>query len=252
MGTHLAVLATLPDADLRRTFEGRSVQSLLYSALRREQAALIVARRPEREVPAILAFANAAVSELEAALAGRTNELLDHARDGEWTLRDLLRHAIAVEVRYRSQILYSARRPDDSPIDIPNALLPCDRLAPPEAAYGGTLTATLVRMLELLRHARRDSDDALLDVPLGALVRPSRWGGITVDVRERLHQIGAHLVEVIVQTDKMLGTQESEARRIVRRIAAVRGLHERSSDGRTLAHLDAELGALASMTAIGG
>ena len=248
----LVVLAGLADTDLRRVAGQGSVQSHLYAALRREQAAFVASIRPENEPSAILAFARAALEELEMLLAGRPDPILDEARDGEWCLRDLLRHAIAVELRYRAQVLYSARRREDEPIAIPDALLPCDRISPPDAEYGETRTSSLARTLELLRGARTASDAVLRDIGPNVLTRPSIWGRVTIDVRERLHQVGAHLVEVIAQTEKMLGTREPEARRIMRRVRAVRGMHQALTEPAALARLDRELDDLASLATSAG
>lgn len=57
-----------------------------------------------------------------------------------------------------------------------------------------------------------------------------------------------HLVEVIVQSEKMLGSRESEARRIVRRIAATRGMHAQATKGASIAHLDMQLAELARLS----
>jgi hypothetical protein len=54
-----------------------------------------------------------------------------------------------------------------------------------------------------------------------------------------------------VQTEKMLGERESEARRIVRRIAAVRGLHLGSSTLAVVETLDAQLAQLGRAVASG-
>ncbi len=80
---------------------------------------------------------------------------------------------------------------------------------------------------------------------MAALHRPTLWGNSTIDVRERIHQIGAHLIEVLIQAEKMLGINDSEARRIVRRIAATRGMHEGLSEPSEIKRLDLELERLA-------
>src|SRR5207253_6862777 len=87
------------------------------------------------EVSRILEFAQAAYGDLVGILVGRDDRLLDSARDGEWSLRDVMRHAIAVELRYAAQIEYSATRAETDPIGIPAGLLPCDRLSPPEPEF---------------------------------------------------------------------------------------------------------------------
>ena len=179
-------------------------------------------------------------------LVGRSDDLLDGTRDGEWTLRDVLRHAIAVELRYAAQVEYSALRRDDEPLAIPADRLPCDRLAPPEPQFARTRTAGVSEMLELLGVARRATDDRLAALPDAALERPSLWGTLPMTVRMRLHQVAAHLTECVIQSEKCLASEgSSEARRILRHAAAVRGAHERWSAPVARAELDARYRALA-------
>lgn len=246
-GSTVDALVTLSDAALQSRVDTpgglRSIQFLLYSALRREQAAA-AAVKWRRESAAALAHAQSASRELEAVLAGRPDTFLDSLRDGEWALRDLVRHVIAVEFRYAAQVEYSATRADQDPVAIPEDRLPCDRLSPPEAEFGDSKTGNIRRLLHLLALARERSDRQLADLPDDALGRPSRWGQIEVDVRERLHQMGVHIVEATIQTEKMLGLAgegQGEARAIVRRILRARGLHERETARNVLAQLDAAL-----------
>jgi DinB family protein len=244
MQRYLATLAAAADEDLRIVVSGQRVQFQLYAALRREQRAIVAASQPRVSEPiAIQAFANSAFGELATLLSGR--EVLDSARDGEWSLRDLLRHAIAVELRYREQVLWSANRAEADPVAIPPARLPCDRLSPPVPEFEEALTGPVERVLQLFGAARAATDDALAGPCSAALERPSLWGDAQVDVRERLHQIGVHIIEVVLQAEKMLGSTESEARRIMRRISAARGLHQDLSSSRELAALDEALADLA-------
>ncbi len=163
--------------------------------------------------------------------------------------QDLLRHLIAAELRYAEQAVYSAGRRDGDPIPIPEARLPCDRLAPPEHKFGETRSAGFAAVLALFELARARSDEQLGSLGPAVLERPSDWGTLRVDVRTRLHQIAAHIVEGTVQAEKMLALTApfSEARAIVRHIWRARGRHERSSSPATLAALDAELIALGHM-----
>jgi hypothetical protein len=240
----IAVLTALSGEALSRPIGGSPLQSHLYSALRREQRAVVVATSfGEKEPKAILMFARSAYRELVALLAGR--DALDVARDGEWTLRDLIRHAIAVELRYCEQVLWSAHRRDDQPLAIPAERLPCDRLTPPVPEFADANDGNMLRVLELLGRARQRTEARLADLPVASLQRPSLWGNSTIDVRERIHQIGAHLIEVLIQTEKMLGINDSEVRRIVRRIAATRGMHEAFSEPSEIRRLDLELERLA-------
>ena len=95
---------------------------MYVAALRREQRAYVDALAPTitgNEAGLILGFARSAQHELAALLSARDARLLEGARDGEWRLRDLLRHAIAVELRYRAQVLWSVSRGDVDPLEIP-------------------------------------------------------------------------------------------------------------------------------------
>ncbi|MGH2377490.1 MAG: DinB family protein [Candidatus Limnocylindria bacterium] len=249
-GPTVDALVTLSDAALQRridTSEGpRSIQFLLYSTLRREHAAA-AAVKWRTESAAALAQAQSASRELEAVLAGRPDAFLDSLRDGEWTLRDLLRHVMAVELRYAAQVEYSARRSDEDPVAIPEDRLPCDRLSPPEKGFGDSKIGDIRGLLDLVALARERSDRRLADLPDDVLGRPSRWGQIEIDVRERLHQMGVHIVEATIQVEKMLsaaGERQGEARATTRRILRARGLHERATPRLQLAQLDTVIDSL--------
>ena len=234
----LAALARIVgrvDADVHREVEvgdeRASLQFFLYDQLRREQALAAGAHPARSETARILDLAQAAYGDLIGALVGRDDALLETARDGEWTLRDVLRHAIAVEIRYAAQVLWSAGRSDDEPLAIPASRLPCDRLSPPEEEFGESRTGGIVRILELLGTARERTDMQLASLAGDVLVRPALWGTYLMDVRRRLHQIAAHLTETTIQIEKALSVESDlEARRIVRRCASVRGFHERWSE----------------------
>ncbi len=243
----LAAIARLPDTSLSREtafVDGRtaSIQFVLYDVLRHEHALATAAQGTDRsEIARILDLAQMAYGDIVGLLVGRDDELLDAAHDGEWTLRDLLRHAIAVELRYAAQVEWAASRRDEDPLAIPDARLPCDRLSPPEPEFTDTRIGGLTRMLELLGQARSSSDRTLDRLDDTALTRASLWGSLHMSVRMRLHQTVVHLIEVAVQAEKMLGPggSENEARRIVRRCCGVRGMHERWSDANGRAALDA-------------
>ena len=239
----LARIARLADADLHRPVpvggERNTPQFFLYDQLRREQALAVETQPARSESARILDFAQAAYGDLIGALVGHDDAILDSARDAEWTLRDILRHAIAVELRYAAQVQWSAGRRDDEPLAIPESRLPCDRLSPPEAEFGESRTAGIIRILELLGSARARSDAQLAPLADDALTRPSLWGTYEMDVRRRVNQIAAHLTETTVQIEKLLSVRgDLEGRRIVRRCAMVRGLHERWSDAGPRSALD--------------
>ena len=240
----LTRIVQLPDDAMHATIAlgatRGSLQFFLYDQLRREQAAGISPPSMRSEIARILDLAQAALGDLAGTILGRDDALLDSARDGDRTLRDVMRHAIAVEVRYAAQVEYSATRGDGDPLPIPPERLPCGIHAPPEPEYPDTRVAGISRLVELLAVARARSDECLERLPDASLGRPSLWGTVIVDVRRRLHQVAAHLSETTVQIEKMLGpaAMGSEARRIMRRCAITRGRHERWSDDAIRRELD--------------
>jgi hypothetical protein len=247
----LARIAGRADADLHRELrvgdERHTPHFFLYDLLRREQALAAGSQPARSETARILDFAQAAYGDLAGLLVGRDDALLESVRDGEWTLRDILRHAIAVELRYAAQVEWSAGRRDDEPLAVPDSRLPCDRLSPPDDGFGESRTGGIVRMVELLGMARARTDAQLASLSDGTLGRPSLWGTYEMDVRRRLHQIAAHLTETAVQIEKALSVEgDFEARRIVRRCAMVRGLHERWTEADARSALDERYRALAT------
>ncbi|HEV2251099.1 MAG TPA: DinB family protein [Candidatus Limnocylindria bacterium] len=215
-----------------------SLQFVLYDLLRQEHA-LGAGTQAGVEITRILDLAQAAYGDLVGLLVGWPDDVLDGTRDGEWSLRDILRHAIAVELRYGTQVEYAALRRDDQPIAIPPDSLPCDRLSPPEPAYAATRAGGVGEILELLGAARRRTDERLGALPDDTLARPSLWGTQPMTVRMRTHQIAVHLTECAIQSEKCLAAQGAlEARRIIRHLCAARGAHERWSDPSARAELD--------------
>lgn len=241
----LGRLAGVGDADLSRPADAApgspSIQFVLYDLLRHEHALAAGTQAPVgAEITRILDLAQAAYGDLVGLLVGRPDDVLDDTRDGEWSLRDVLRHAIAVELRYGAQVEYSALRSDDQPIAIPPDRLPCDRLSPPEPRYAATRTGGIGEILELLGIARLRTDERLAALPDDTLARPSLWGTQPMTVRMRAHQIAVHLTECAIQSEKCLAAQgTSEGRRILRHLCAARGAHERRSDPSARAELDA-------------
>lgn len=225
------------DDDALAADKRSSRRDALYGLLRREQAIAALAQPARSEVSRILDFAQAAYGDVIGVLVGREDRLLDSARDGEWNLRDVSRHAIAVELRYAAQVEYSASRADTDPIQIPPELLPCDRLSPPESEFGPSRSGGVLQLLRLLGNARTSTDTRLARLPDAALGRPSLWGKQHIDVRMRLHQIAVHLTETAIQMEKIVGSG-GELRAIIRRCCITRGMHERWSIAADRAVLD--------------
>lgn len=233
----LAAIARLDD-DARVDDKWTSRRDVLYGLLRREQAIAASGRSSlGPEVSRILDFAQAAYGDVVGVLVGRDDGLVDTARDGDWSLRDVVRHAMAVEVRYAVQVEYSATRSESDPVQIPPGLLPCDRLSPPEPAFAASRTGKVPELLRLLGNARAGSNARLAKVPDSALTRPSIWGTQLLDVRLRLHQIAVHLTQTAIQVEKIVGSG-GELRAIIRRGCITRGMHERWSSADARAVLD--------------
>jgi hypothetical protein len=224
---HALAALTRLDEDAFVGDKRTSRHDALYGLLRREQAIFTAGPwSPHSEVSRILDLAQAAYGNVVGVLVGRDDDLLNTARDGEWSLRDVLRHAIAVEQRYAAQVEYSATRSDKDPVQIPPDLLPCDRLSPPEPEFAASRSCGVVELLHLLEKARAGSATRLAKVPDSALTRPSMWGTQPLDVRMRLQQVAVHLTETAIQIEKIVGTG-GELRAIIRRCCITRGLHER-------------------------
>jgi len=233
----LAAVVRVDEDALAADERGRR-RDALYGLLRREQAIAAAAQPSSRaEVSRILDFAQAAYGDVIGVLIGRDDSLLDSTRDGEWSLRDVVRHAMAVELRYAVQVEYSVTRADADPVQIPAELLPCDRLSPPESEFGPSRNGGVLELLRLLGNARASSDIRLARLPDTSLGRPSLWGKQRVDVRIRLHQIGVHLSETAIQIEKIVGSG-GEIRAIIRRCCITRGMHERWSASEERAILD--------------
>ena len=195
------------------------VRYALYRTLEDAQEVYVrVAAGDHPESRRILALAQRAFGSLRALLAGVPATWLDQApRAGEWSIREIIGHVIAVERRYALQTKYAVDRTDVEPIRIADSKLPS---LTPNA--GGDVAALLARLGE----ARAETDRWLGDVPPAGMTRPTIWAGYEIDVRFRLHRFAAHIAEHTVQCEKTLltlGWQPTEGRQIARRLAAVVG-----------------------------
>ena len=216
--------------------DGRPLQvrDALYRSLEEEQAAASVAAAGT-EAGRVLAIAQRAFGDLRGLLIGLDERLLDAAPGpGDWSLRETLSHLLIVELSYDANTGWARRRGVDDPVRIP------EHLRPKEPDSGGSLDDVLGR----LARAREQTDRNHRDTRPDEMEHPSIWVDFPVDVRFRLHRFGGHLAEHTIQCEKTLGRldgyRESEARRIVRRISAMRGLHEHLSDRSVLERLDRE------------
>lgn len=234
VGRELTAPAGLTDVDAR--------YALLFRTLEREQEAVVRARSRYRgtEAQRILGLAQVAYGDLRGLLAGVTSEQLDRVpREGEWSARETLEHAIRVERSYRANTAHAVRRAHDEPLTLPQ-----DRRPQPDPA---DVEGDGSRIAARLGVRRAETDAELGSVTEEQMALPSQWSwgavGVKVDVRFRLHRFASHLVEHAVQCERALeaaGVAFGDARRTVRRISAARAMHERITPPDELARLDAE------------
>jgi DinB superfamily len=196
------------------------VRYALYRTLEDAQELYVeVAARPHPESRRILSLAERAFGDLRGLLVGLPADLLDRKpREGEWPLRETLRHVLVVERRYALQTIYAIERGDADSVRIPDDRLP----TPAQMDVSGEVGAILDR----IALARAETNRRLGDVAPAAMTRPTAWVHYDVDVRFRLHRFAAHVVEHTIQCEKTLtalGWRPTEGRRIARRVAALVG-----------------------------
>ena len=240
----------LDEKELARPWRFRDkpmdVRYALYRTIEDAQDALVrAAAPPHPESRRILSLAQRAFGDLRGLLIGLPSDLLDVApRDGEWSVREVLRHVIVIEGRYAVQTRCAVDRADADPMRVADDKLP----TPAQTDVTGSISQILARV----REARAETDRRLGDLPAAAMTRPTQWVQYDVDVRFRLHRFAAHLIEHTVHCEKTLaglGWQATEGRRIVRRLTALLGEVEGLSgrgDAREIEERLAERAALAA------
>jgi hypothetical protein len=220
----LETAAALDETALARPFTYRDktmdVRYALFRTLEDAQEAHVrVAAEPHPESRRILSLAQRAFGDLRGVLVGVPADLLDRTpREGEWPLRDTLRHILIVERRYALQTEYAIERRDSDPMRISDARLP----TPAEIDVSGGVREILARIGE----ARAESTRLLGDVAPAGMTRPTQWVHYDIDVRFRLHRFAAHLIEHTIQCEKtlaVLGWRPTEGRQIARQLAALLG-----------------------------
>jgi len=220
----LETAAALDETALARPFTYRDktmdVRYALFRTLEDAQETHVrVTAQPHRESRRILSLAQRAFGDLRGLLIGVHADLLDRKpREGEWPLRDTLRHVLTVERRYALQTKYAIERRDSDPMRIADDRLP----TPAQIDVTGGVREILARIGE----ARAESNHWLHDLAPAAMTRPTQWVHYDIDVRFRLHRFAAHLIEHTIQCEKTLaalGWRPTEGRRIARQLAALLG-----------------------------
>jgi len=134
-------------------------------------------------------------------LLGVTDALFDRApAQGEWSIRQVLGHVIAVDERYRLAVEHAAtraRRGGEGPMRPPEESLP--------PRTGETLSSGTP--MELLLRAQTVHDNLISSmgpIPDDLLGAPTNWAAWDVDLRFRLHRFAAHDREHAIQIRKVL------------------------------------------------
>ena len=234
--------AALDEKELAHRWEFRGhamdVRYALYRTIEEAQEALVaVTPRPHSESRRILALAQRAFGELRGLLIGLPTDVLDRApAEGEWPVREVLRHVIVVEGRYAVATRYAVERADTDPVRVAE-----DKLPTPDTT---DVTGDISHILARVRDMRAQTDRWLADVPAAAMARPTQWVKYDVDVRFRLHRFAPHLIEHTVQCEKTLaalGWRATEGRRIVRRLTALLAEIEGLSGGAAVREIEERL-----------
>jgi hypothetical protein len=167
----------------------------------------------------IISMATIARWALQGRLASLDDAILDPvARDGEWTVRQVLGHTIDGQRSYGWVTRWRLSLPDGTgPIKMSPEVEAAAEAALPgeEAEAAGTLAELRARL------------DACLDewalrlgsTPDAKLAKPALWSNTPVDIAFRLGRWSSHIAEHTVQLDKTLdwlGHQPTEVARIVR------------------------------------
>lgn len=237
----LAAAANLDDDQVQLSWSWREnpggetlqVRDALYGLFERELD-VVAASEAKTYASAQMALAQSAFGDLRGLLAGLADQILDStSRRSEWTIRQILQHVLEVELSYRTQVEWALARKNGEPVERPGSLKPM----PEETILDGGISSVVDR----IGSARLRSDSSLNDIKENSLGRPTIWAGYNVDVAFRLRRFASHLTEHTIQVEKALdaiGIRIGEARRIVRRISATRGLHELRTDSARLGELD--------------
>jgi uncharacterized damage-inducible protein DinB len=221
----------LSDEDMGRTWkwgdyddEGLRFALLLTHHELRDLAVRLAARRrtAPRQAELILAQYHQTYRDLTGVLAGVRTEDLDRApADGEWPLRETLKHLLRAEHGFLARIRFALEHPPtarlDSDGDAEFLAFRKERYDVPEDATTGPTESIRNRFFEVHRRVLTelaDVTDAQLEI------RSWFWESEPMPIRFRMHRIEEHLRQHIIQLDKTLAAirPPTEAHRLVRNV----------------------------------
>jgi hypothetical protein len=218
----------LPDSEMDRAWvwreydeEGLRFALLMAQHELRDLAVRLAAMRPAppSQAQRILGQYHHAYRDLTGALAGLRDADLDRVpKEGEWPLREVIKHMLGAEYGFLGTVQYA--RDPNRPADEEKAgdQWPTWRkehgYAAPDALPGG-IADVRNAMFEIHRRVLRE----LGDLRDGELEKAAGfWDGLKA-IRFRLHRFEAHMIQHTVQVDKTLEWLDrapTEARRLVR------------------------------------
>jgi len=237
----------LSDEDMGREWKWREYdeEGLRFALLMthhelRELAVRLAARGgPVTQAQRILAQYHQTYRDLTGVLAGVRNEDLDGApAEGEWPLRETLKHMLGAEhgflaVNRYALVNHRAGKHDEPPDDEwPEFRKP---YAAPKDAVDGTIENIRNSFFEIHRRVLRE----LTDVTDAELEQPAWFWDADKPIRFRMHRFEEHLRQHTIQLDKTLAVirPPTEAHRLVRNIynalADVESATEPADDLRT-------------------
>jgi hypothetical protein len=177
----------------------------------------------QTETQQVLALAMETRGELRSILLGAPDADIDRVpAPGEWTVRQTLEHAHAVDGRYASAIEYAVERVHSS-VELP---LQRPRAATSEPAGDTRLGGSLGQVLTQLHLTRDDVVARLNGIADADLQAPAIYGGHEVDVRYRLHLLSSHEREhagQVARTLRDIGFRQTEAQMILGHAEVARG-----------------------------
>jgi uncharacterized damage-inducible protein DinB len=220
----------LTDADMAREWkwgdydeEGLRFALLMTHHELRDLAVRLAAREGEpTQAQRILAQYHQTYRDLTGVLATvRTDDLDRVPADGEWPLRETLKHMLRAEHGFLARIRFALEHPPtarlDSDGDAEFLAFRKERYDVPEDATTGPIESIRNRFFEVHRRVLTelaDVTDAQLEI------RSWFWESEPMPIRFRMHRIEEHLRQHTIQLDKTLAVirPPTEAHRLVRNI----------------------------------
>jgi len=223
--------AHLSDADMGREWkwhdyddEGlRFALLLTHHELRDLAVRLAALRRSEpSQAERILAQYHQTYRDLTGVLGGVHTEDLDRApAEGDWTLRETLKHMLRTEHGFLARIRFALKHPPTATLDPASdakfLAFRKEHYDVSDDAAGGPIESIRDRFFEIHRRILTelaDVTDAQLEI------RSWSWESEPMPIRFRMHRIEEHLRQHTIQLDKTLAVirPPTEAHRLIRNI----------------------------------